>query len=38
MGALPSEWDVQWDTEEMLTWKAMELAIVRKMRRGSVAL
>lgn len=36
MGALPSE--DQWDTEEMLTWKAMELAIVRKMRRGSVAL
>lgn len=36
MGALPSE--DQRHIEEELTWKAMEFAIVRKMRRGSVAL
>lgn len=36
MGALPSE--DQWHIEEVLTWKATEFAIVRKIRRGSVAL
>jgi len=35
-GALPSE--DQWHAEEVLTWKAMEFAIVKKIRRGSVAL